>query len=83
MKKDVVVFFGSPKNFDRQAIENPQQMTLEQLIGRFLSSSWAPARGSAESERIEKELSEAFEKSKDENGMIEYWQSTVVILGTF
>ena len=63
------------------AMHNLEMMTLDQLIGRLMSSSWAPARGSPEGDEIERKLAQAFEKDEPESGRVEYDYATLLIMG--
>jgi len=65
------------QNQDRSCFPNNQVMTLEKLIKRALSASYAPAPETSEAEEFSEKLSELFGKYQQEGSVVMHYQACV------
>ncbi len=77
---DVVAAFFAPGKLARHAFTYTQELEWEGLLGRCLSSSYVPARGTSEAESMMRDLRALFDATST-HGVVQMVYDTTVYLG--
>ena len=78
--KESVTEFFAPREVRRLSLENAQRFYYESLVGRALSSSYAPLPGEPRHEAFVEALRELF-NAHEENGVVNFLYTTDVFCG--